>query len=405
MNFTPYFTKGISNDKNFGEAFTIARENSLTGNIWVIGGVVYRNIVNELYKKQGEDIYDFDFIAEKPFKRDGVKVDRGWELIKTGLGELRFVNGKKQIDLVALDNAINPLEQDNIKDMSRDEKLESYFRRVPLTVQAIAYDTDKSKIIGDIGIKAIERRKIEINNLDECLSFCKRRKISVREFMSRKGKDLGFEVIFPKFSDAIKLQTEEFYNIYQEEYQKNRTESYDLFVLNHLKDEVKLFLKKLNGKRILDLGSGPGRDAVFLKENSLEPTCVDLSPAMVKSCKERGLEAYLMDMENLEFAKRTFDGIWAYASLVHIPKRRIYNTLARINELLKPDGLLFLGMIEGNSEVFYESESKPGKKRFFALYKDDEFKKILSDYFEIISTKSFITASGKTYLNYVCRKI
>ena len=155
----------------------------------------------------------------------------------------------------------------------------------------------------------------------------------------------------------------------------------------------------------MDLGLGPGRDALLLKENGLNPICVDISASMIKTCSERGLEAVQMDIEDLDFENSSFDGVWAYASLVHIPKKRIYNTLARIREILKPNGLFFVGMIGGDSETLYQSKDKPDKKRFFALYQDGEFKKVLSDYFKIIASKDFSTPKGEKYLNYLCQKI
>lgn len=403
MDLTPYFRKEIANNKNYDEAFSIVKTNSVNGNIWVIGGLVYRNIVSGLYRKQEDEVYDFDFIVENPVKLKQINLPSGWEITKTGLGEPRFVNGKKQIDLVTLDNSVDPSEKNKAGQMNSQEKLESYFRRVPLTIQAIAYDVNKQKVVGEIGIKAIENKKVEVNNFDGCISFCKRRKISIREFMTRKKNALGFEVIFPVFTDKEKIETEEFYNIYSAEYAKTRGEN--SFIPDHLGKEFSIFLKKLSGKRILELGSGPGRDALILKEKGLHPICVDLSASMVRLCKDRGLEAVQMDIENLDFENSSFDGVWAYASLVHVPKKRIFNALARISELLKPNGLFFVGMIEGNSEILYQGRDKPDKKRFFALYQNNEFKKLLGDYFNIIISKKFSTPRREKYLNYLCQKI
>lgn len=403
MDFTSYFTNQTANNKNFQEAFSIARKNSGKGNIWIIGGLVYRNIISGLYGKQGDEVYDFDFIVENPVEYEQIKLPSGWEIIRTGLGEPRFVNGQKQIDLVALDNSVNPPELNSLPKMDMEEKLQSYFRRVPLNIQALAYDVDKQKVVGDVGIKSIEDRKIGVNNLDECISFCKRRKISIREFINRKKNASGFEVVYPVFTDREKIETEEFYDVYSTEYTKTRSEN--SFILDHLKNEFSLFTEKLPGKKIMDLGSGPGRDALLLKENGLNPICVDISASMIKLCSERGLEAVQMDIEDLDFENSSFDGVWAYASLIHIPKKRIYNTLARIREILKPSGLFFVGMIGGDSETLYQSKDKPDKKRFFALYQDDEFRKVLSDYFTIIASKDFSTPNGEKYLNYLCQEI
>jgi hypothetical protein len=196
MDFTRFFIEKITNDKDFQEAFLIVKNNSKPGNIWVIGGLVYRNIVGGLYKKKGNEIYDFDFLVENPVKFEQVNVPADWNITRTGLGEPRFINGQKQIDLASLDNAINPSESENLSNMNSEEKLQSYFRRVPLNVQAIAYDTIKKKIVGEMGIEAIKDKKIQINNLDECISFCRRHRMSVDEFINKKANALGFETVF-----------------------------------------------------------------------------------------------------------------------------------------------------------------------------------------------------------------
>jgi SAM-dependent methyltransferase len=152
------------------------------------------------------------------------------------------------------------------------------------------------------------------------------------------------------------------------------------------------------------LGSGPGRDAIFLTGKGLHPVCVDISDEMIKICHEKGLEAYRMDIEDLDLKNASFDGVWAYTSLVHIPKTRLCNALARIKELLKPRGLFFVGMIEGTGEIMYQSHNQPGKERFFARYTDEEFREALGAYFEIVAAKKFTTSKGEAYLNNVCQK-
>ena len=46
-------------------------------------------------------------------------------------------------------------------------------------------------------------------------------------------------------------------------------EEYTKDYLKYISEDIKLFLENLSGKRILDLGSGPGRDAAFFKEADL----------------------------------------------------------------------------------------------------------------------------------------
>ena len=199
--------------------------------------------------------------------------------------------------------------------------------------------------------------------------------------------------------EDYKEETKKVYEKYAQEYEIN-TKAY---LKNYILEDAELFIRNLNGKKILDLGSGPGRDALFFKEKGLNPVCIDISLEAVNLCKTKGLESYEMDMEALKFDNNSFDGIWAYTSLLHIPKDRIDFVLIKINQILKDGGIVYTGMKEGDFEGWLESDKYPGMKRFFSLYKDEELRNIISKYFNILHT-SKVNVGNATFLNYLCRK-
>lgn len=51
------------------------------------------------------------------------------------------------------------------------------------------------------------------------------------------------------------------------------------------KSERDFFIRGLPGKRVLDLGCGPGRDSLYFKQRGLNPVCVDISPEMIRLCR------------------------------------------------------------------------------------------------------------------------
>ncbi len=393
----------IDKDDNLKEVLDIVKSNS-SGKILMVGGTVFRNIINILYSQKKEEIFDFDFIVENICESNKMIIPKGWNLTKTHHGDPRFLKDKKQVDMWPLNKAVNLTDKDKIESMDKNDKLESYFRRVPLTVQAIAYDIKENKIIGNIGMQAISNKEIKVNNISECLGFCKARRISVRRFISSKSESLNFKPYYYTFDDDNKKkETKDFYETYANEYKKDDLE-YEPFISKNLLEEANFFIEHLSGKNVLDLGSGPGRDSLLLKERGLNPICIDISKKMIEICKKKGLEAYQKDMENLDLEDGSFNGIWAYTSLLHIPKERVYNVLARIKELLKFEGLLFIGMIEGNGEVIYKNKNQSEKDRFFSLYESDEFRDILKSYFEILLFKRVENKNRKgDYITFVCR--
>ena len=74
-----------------------------------------------------------------------------------------------------------------------------------------------------------------------------------------------------------------------------------------------------------------------------------------------------MDLRRLEFPDDSFDGIWSRASFLFVPKAENRETLLGFRRVLKSDGLLFLGMKEG--EKILELKDGGGVKKFYAFYK------------------------------------
>ena len=155
------------------------------------------------------------------------------------------------------------------------------------------------------------------------------------------------------------------------------------------------------GGKILDVGSGTGNHALFFKQKGFDVLCLDISDSMLEKCREKGLDTIKMDIENITLPAKSFDVVWAYTSLLHVPKSNMSNILATLHSLIKDNGLFCISLKEGSTEGFVPFEK--GGKRWFSLYNDDEIRKLLSSNFEILK-KYRVPISGKTFLDYLCRK-
>jgi ubiquinone/menaquinone biosynthesis C-methylase UbiE len=194
-------------------------------------------------------------------------------------------------------------------------------------------------------------------------------------------------------------QTIETYDKMAKEYDDGTIDFWDIFP----RTIIDKFISLTKGK-VLDVGSGPGRDGLLLKEKGLEVVCLDASEAMVKLSKEKGLESVIGDFNNLPFTEKTFDGVWAYTSLLHIPKKDIGKPLQEISRVLKTSGIFGLGLIEGNFEGYRESAGV-NMPRWFSFYEKSEVEKLLVKHgFEIVYFEQFKKGS-KNYLNFIARKI
>jgi 2-polyprenyl-3-methyl-5-hydroxy-6-metoxy-1,4-benzoquinol methylase len=86
------------------------------------------------------------------------------------------------------------------------------------------------------------------------------------------------------------------------------------------------------GGRILDAGCGPGRDALAFAERGHEVVAFDASAAMILLASERvGHRAvvHLMRFQELNW-QNEFDGIWACASLLHVPQTSLTGVATRL---------------------------------------------------------------------------
>ncbi len=192
-------------------------------------------------------------------------------------------------------------------------------------------------------------------------------------------------------------QTINTYNELAKEYDQETTDFWDRFP----RTIFDKFIELAKGK-ILDVGSGPGRDGLILQKAGLDVICLDASEAMVKISTERGLNSVVGDFNNLPFEDKSFDGVWAYTSLLHVPKSKVEKPLSEIRRAIKPNGIFGLGLIEGDTELYRES-SGVGKPRWFSFYKKEEVEKLLSKYdFEIFYFEEF-KVNTKNYLNFICK--
>lgn len=152
-----------------------------------------------------------------------------------------------------------------------------------------------------------------------------------------------------------------------------------------LRNDFAALLLREGKHTLLELGAGPGIDGRYFQEQGLDVLCTDLSPEMVRLCQAKGLKARVMDNTQFDLSAASFDAVYAMNSLLHLPKGDLAAVLGRIQSVLKPEGLFFMGVYGGvDSEgVWEEDDHEP--RRFFAFYTDDQLKRLLSQFFDILT--------------------
>jgi ubiquinone/menaquinone biosynthesis C-methylase UbiE len=142
---------------------------------------------------------------------------------------------------------------------------------------------------------------------------------------------------------------------------------------------------------ILDVGCGPGRDMAWFENHNVNVTGVDDTQAMLEIARTKVRGSLVQsDMRKMPFKAHSLDGIWCNASLLHLPKSDSPTALLEFKRILKPNGILFLAVQEGEGENLETREVYGENQRFFARYTTPEMTGLLE-------VAGFEVLNGHTY--------
>ncbi|MBR0267454.1 MAG: class I SAM-dependent methyltransferase [Clostridia bacterium] len=123
--------------------------------------------------------------------------------------------------------------------------------------------------------------------------------------------------------------------------------------------------------QILDFGCGSGRDTKAFLEERFQVEAIDGSEELCKKASAyTGIQVEQMLFNDLNETDK-YDGIWANATLLHLPKAELKDVLQKLEKALKPNGILFAsfkyGTFEGiRTERYYTDFTKDTLNEFWA---------------------------------------
>lgn len=178
-------------------------------------------------------------------------------------------------------------------------------------------------------------------------------------------------------------------------------------------EELKKFvrlIKERGGKEVLELGCGSGVQTKQLLDQGLKVLGIDISPNMIIEAKKRapGGQYLVGDIANVVFDDNTFDGIYARASLLHIPKELIPKVFVAINKMLKVGGIFYVAVKEGKGEgEVKDVRHGVNIKRFFSFFVKEEIERLMEEAgFKIIELNTYTRAGGSTtWIQVIAQKI
>ena len=110
-----------------------------------------------------------------------------------------------------------------------------------------------------------------------------------------------------------------------------------------MSEQYQRFLPLLKkGAKILDVGSGSGRDACYIQKHGYQVTALEPSKNLCREIRKVfSGEIECSDIQNYQPAER-YDGIWACASLIHLQEEEILCFFEKIELLLKANGSIYI---------------------------------------------------------------
>lgn len=136
------------------------------------------------------------------------------------------------------------------------------------------------------------------------------------------------------------------------------------------------------GARVLEIGSGGGRDALALEVRGLSVRRTDITPAFVELLRGEGHDADLLDPLHDDLADPTrsapYDGVWANACLLHVARADLPTVLRRLAEVTAPDGLFHLSLKEGDGES-WSTHGSVASPRHFTYWREAPLRAVLDE--------------------------
>lgn len=195
-------------------------------------------------------------------------------------------------------------------------------------------------------------------------------------------------------------KTLQYYNLHAEKFAS------DTMTVNFSANQEK-FLAKLPGKKeqakLLDFGCGAGRDTKYFLERGYDVEAIDGSSELCRiASAHTGICVRQMLFEQWSEQNR-YDGIWACASILHIPSKQLPQLLQKMERALKKDGILYTSFKYG----IFEGE-KNG--RYFTYMTEQKMDEVFGHVFHLLLEERWITSDVRKdrgeekWLNVLLRK-
>ena len=142
--------------------------------------------------------------------------------------------------------------------------------------------------------------------------------------------------------------------------------------------DIEAFAERLEvGARVLEIGSGGGRDARLMEDLGLRGRRTDITPAFVALLRGQGVDADLLDplVDDLSCPEGPYDAVWANASLLHVQRDDLATVLSRLAAVTRTGGVLRVSVKEGDGEG-WSTHGSVRNPRHFTYWRADALRSV-----------------------------
>lgn len=120
--------------------------------------------------------------------------------------------------------------------------------------------------------------------------------------------------------------------------------------------------------KILELGSGAGRNAVYIQQAGYDIVCTDAVPGFIDILQQKGLRAHFLDALKDDFGSG-YSMILANGVLVHFTEVETRTVIRKVHTALQSGGIFAFSVKQGNGSIW--TEEKLGAPRFFQYWQPE----------------------------------
>jgi len=152
---------------------------------------------------------------------------------------------------------------------------------------------------------------------------------------------------------------------------------------------------------VLELGSGPGREAQYLEDRGLRVHRSDATPAFVERLRLAGYEARVLDVRHDDLGG-PFDAVVANAVLLHLDRSDLGRALRACYAATRPGGLFVLTLKEGEGEAW--SNAKMRQPRWFVYWREEPLRHALNSAGWSVVRLEHVQGRLEPWLHALCRR-